>query len=311
MKKRISGSAVDLLVILTAICITVLPAAASSVQGTFQRTFQVSGPVDLEALTHSGDITVQSGPAGTVTVSGKIHVGDRWFNGGRKAEVEELEKNPPVRQTGNSIRIDYVNVRDISIDYEITVPAEVTVRTHTGSGDQRLEGLRGKMELESGSGDMRLTDLTGDIHTQTGSGNVESKKISGPFKASAGSGDIRVQESGNGDVEIRTGSGNIDLSGVHGALRADAGSGDISADGTPATGWEIKTGSGNVTLRVPSDSGFDLDLSTSSGTIVVDQPVVMTVQGRVQEPRRNVSGKVHGGGPPLRVHTGSGDIEIR
>jgi DUF4097 and DUF4098 domain-containing protein YvlB len=311
MKKRISGSAVDLLVILTAICITVLPAAALSVQGTFQRTFQVSGPVDLEALTHSGDITVQSGPAGTVTVSGKIHVGDRWFNGGRKAEVEELEKNPPVRQTGNSIRIDYVNVRDISIDYEITVPAEVTVRTHTGSGDQRLEGLRGKMELESGSGDMRLTDLTGDIHTQTGSGNVESKKISGPFKASAGSGDIRLQESGNGDVEIRTGSGNIDLSGVHGALRADAGSGDISADGTPATGWEIKTGSGNVTLRVPSDSGFDLDLSTSSGTIGVDQPVVMTVQGRVREPRRNVSGKVHGGGPPLRVYTGSGDIEIR
>jgi len=43
----------------------------------------------------------------------------------------------------------------------------------------------------------------------------------------------------------------------------------------------------------------------------VEQPVVMTVQGRVQEPRRNVSGKVHGGGPPLRVHTGSGDIDIR
>jgi len=158
---------------------------------------------------------------------------------------------------------------------------------------------------------MRLADLTGDIHTQTGSGNVESQKISGPFKASAGSGDIHLQESGNGDVDIRTGSGNIDLSGVHGALRADAGSGDISADGTPATGWEIKTGSGNVTLRVPSDSGFDLDLSTSSGTIVLDQPVVMTVQGRVQEPRRNVSGKVHGGGPLLHVHTGSGDIEIR
>jgi len=311
MKKRISGSAVDLLLILTAICITVQPAAASSVQGAFQRTFQVTGPVDLEALTHSGDITVQSGPAGTVTVSGKIHVGDRWFNGGRKAEVEELEKNPPVRQTGNSIRIDYVNVRDISIDYEITVPAEVTVRTHTGSGDQRLEGLRGKMDLESGSVFIRLVDLTCDIHTQTGSGNVESQKISGPFKASAGSGDIHLQESGNGDVDIRTGSGNIDLSGVHGALRADAGSGDISADGTPATGWEIKTGSGNVTLRVPSDSGFDLDLSTSSGTIVLDQPVVMTVQGRVQEPRRNVSGKVHGGGPLLHVHTGSGDIEIR
>src|SRR2546428_13345122 len=103
MKKRISGSAVDLLVILTAIWITVLPAAASSVQGTFQRTFQASGPVDLEAVTHSGDITVQSGPAGTVTVSGKNHAGDRWVNGGRKAEAEELEKNSPVQQTWDRI----------------------------------------------------------------------------------------------------------------------------------------------------------------------------------------------------------------
>src|SRR5438445_1132622 len=202
MKKRISGSAVDLLVILTAICITVLPAAASSVQGTFQRTFQVSGPVDLEALTHSGDITVASGPAGTVTISGKIHVGDRWFNGGKKAEVDELEKNPPLRQTGNSVRIDYVNVRDISIDYEITVPPDVNVRAHTGSGDQKLEGLRGKIDLESGSGDLRLVNLTGEIHTQTGSGNVESQKISGPFRANVGSGDIRLQESRDGDLDI-------------------------------------------------------------------------------------------------------------
>jgi putative adhesin len=311
MKKRITGSAIYQILILSAIFISILPASASSVQGTFQRTFQVSGPVDLEVLTRSGDITVGNGPAGTVTISGKIHVGDRWFNGGKKAEVDELEKNPPLRQTGNSIRIDYMNVRDISIDYEITVPPEVNVRAHTGSGDQRVEGLRGKIDLESGAGDLRLVNLTGEIHTQTGSGNVESQKIFGPFTASSGTGDIRLQESGDGDVDIRTGSGNIELSGVRGALRANAGSGDISADGTPARAWEIKTGSGNVTLRVPSESGFDLDLSTSSGTIVVDQPVVTTVQGRVQEQRKNVSGKVHGGGPLLRVHTGSGDIEIR
>jgi hypothetical protein len=311
MKKRITGSTVYQVLILSVIFVSVFPASASSVQGTFQRTFQVSGPVDLEVLTHSGDITVASGPAGTVTINGKIHVGDRWFNGGKKAEVEELEKSPPLRQTGNSVRIDYVNVRDISIDYEITVPPDVNVRAHTGSGDQKLEGLRGKIDLESGSGDLQLVNLTGEIHTQTGSGNVESQKISGPFRASAGSGDIRLQESGDGDVDIRTGSGNIELSGVHGALRANAGSGDISAEGTPASAWEMKTGSGKVTLRVPSDSGFDLDLSTSSGTIVVDQPVVTTVQGRVQEQRKNVSGKVHGGGPLLRVHTGSGDIEIR
>jgi len=41
--------------------------------------------------------------------------------GRHKAEVEELQKNPPIRQTGNSIRVDYVNINNISVDYEITV----------------------------------------------------------------------------------------------------------------------------------------------------------------------------------------------
>src|SRR2546427_1851886 len=102
--------------------------SAASVHGSFQRTFQVSGPVDLEVLTRSGDITVHSGPAGTVSVNGKIHVGDRWFEGNRQSDVSELEKNPPVRQSGNSIHIDYVNLRNISIDYDITVPADTAVR---------------------------------------------------------------------------------------------------------------------------------------------------------------------------------------
>ena len=169
MKRSIRNSICSWLTLLIAVSVAALPATAS-VQGSFQRTFQVSGPVDLEVFTHSGDITVRSGAAGSVSIIGRIHVSDRWFNGGKKAEVEQLEKNPPLRQSGNSIRIDYVNVHDISIDYEITAPAETTVRTRTGSGDQRLEGLRGNMDLESGSGDMRLRDLTGEIRTRTGSG---------------------------------------------------------------------------------------------------------------------------------------------
>ncbi|PYX03555.1 MAG: hypothetical protein DMG85_19575, partial [Acidobacteria bacterium] len=82
--------------------------AGASVRGSFQRSFQVSGTVDLEVLTHSGDIKVHTGPAGSVSISGKIFVGDQWFSGDRQAQVSELEKNPPIRQTGNSIRIDYV-----------------------------------------------------------------------------------------------------------------------------------------------------------------------------------------------------------
>jgi DUF4097 and DUF4098 domain-containing protein YvlB len=245
-----------------------------------------------------------------VSISGKIFVGDRWFSGDRQAEVGELEKNPPIRQTGDSIRIDYVNVRNIAIDYDITVPADTRLRTHSGSGDQTVEGLRSNLELESGSGDMRLNDLTGDLNVHTGSGNVDAQDVTGGFNAQAGSGDIRLKAKGNGDVRVHTGSGNIDMRDVHGTVRAEAGSGDITIDGAPTGVWDVRTGSGNVRLRLPSESAFDLGASTGSGTVTVDHPVTMTIQGNVQRAQRSISGKVRGGGPMLTVHTGSGDVQI-
>src|SRR5437667_10474593 len=157
--------------------------SGASVQGSFQRTFKVRWPVDLEVLTRSGDITVHSGPAGTVSVNGKIHVSDSWFEGNRGSDVSDLEKNPPVRQSGNSIHIDFVNMRNISIDYDITVPADTAVRARSGSGNQESDGLRSKLDRESGSGDVRIRDVTGGSHVHTGSGNGEGREVSGPLTA--------------------------------------------------------------------------------------------------------------------------------
>jgi hypothetical protein len=285
-------------------------AFASTPQGTFDRTFSVSGPVDLEVQTHSGDITVRSGPAGSVSIQGKIFVGDHWLFGNRHTDVSELEQHPPLRQAGNSIRIDYVNARDISVDYEITVPADTTIRTHSGSGDQTIEGTRGNLDLQSGSGDVKLLRITGEIRLQTGSGNLRAREIAGTIRGGAGSGDIELEETGSGDVDLRTGSGNITARGVQGAFRAEAGSGDITGEGTQTGTWEIRTGSGNVHVRLPLNAAFDANLSTSSGTLEVSPAITMTVQGGVQEMRKEMVGKVGGGGPLLTVRTGSGDIHI-
>jgi len=285
-------------------------AVASSEQGHFEKTLAVSGAVDLEVLTRSGNVTVHNGPAGTVSITGRIHVGDGWFTGGRKEEVEAVEKNPPITQTGNNVRIDYINSRDISVDYDITAPADTKVRTKTGSGDVTAEGMKSGLDVETGSGDVRLRDLAGDLRIHTGSGNIDAKGAAGPFEARAGSGDIRVEETSKGDVRVETGSGNVEVRGIDGGLRASTGSGDIQIDGRPTSNWAVKTGSGNTDLRLPSEAAFDVDLSTSSGSIVVGQPVTTTIQGRVEDAHKTIRGKVRGGGPEIAVHTGSGDIRI-
>jgi hypothetical protein len=63
-------------------------------------------------------------------------------------------------------------------------------------------------------------------------------------------------------------------------------------------------------VRLPANAAFDADLSTSSGKLDVDAPITMTVEGRVQETRKRIVGKVRGGGPLLTLRTGSGDIHI-
>jgi DUF4097 and DUF4098 domain-containing protein YvlB len=285
-------------------------AFASTPQGTFEKTFTVNGPVDLEVLTRSGDITVRAGSSGSVFIRGKIYVGNHWLSANRDADVHEIEQHPPIRQEGNSIHIDYVNMHNISVDYEISVPANTAVRTRSGSGDQIVEGTHGNVDTQTGSGDVKVANLTGEIRLQTGSGNVRARQISGSVRGGTGSGDVEIDEASAGDIDLHTGSGNIKARGVQGSFHGETGSGDVTAEGTQNGTWDIRTGSGTVRVRLPANAAFDSDISTSSGSIDVGSPIEMTVQGRVDNSHRQIHGKVRGGGPLLRVHTGSGDIHI-
>ncbi len=284
--------------------------ASASVAGTFDRNFTVTGPVDLEVLSHSGDVTLRGGPAGAVSIHATIHVNNRLLGGSHESEVRALQQNPPIHQNGNSIRVDYADGHNLSVDYEITVPTETAVHSHTGSGNQTISDLKGRIELESGSGDIRLSRLTGETRVQTGSGTIRADKLVGAIYARAGSGDLEFEETAASDADVETGSGNIHLNGLAGGLRANAGSGDIEITGEPKESWQIHTGSGNVHLRLPSQAAFDVDLSTSSGDASINHPVATTVQGRVQEGHKTVVGKVRGGGPLLSVRTGSGDVSV-
>lgn len=291
-------------------CFPSLLVAATDYQGSFERKFQVHGPAQLEIDTGSWDVSVHSGAAGVVTVSGKIHVANRWLMGDRAGKVRELENNPPVGQLGNTVHLDHANLNNIWIDYEVTVPADTPVRSRTSSGDVKIQDLTSDLDLESGSGDLWLENITGRIATRSHSGDVRARTISGSFSAEASSGDIRLQERGKGDVDIRTTSGDIEATGIDGALHLEAGSGDISAAGTPAGSWEARAGSGNIYLSIPHNTGFELDAATNSGEISIHQAVTITVEGNLDAARRAIKGAVGGGGPLVTLHTGSGDIEI-
>ncbi|MGD0628657.1 MAG: DUF4097 family beta strand repeat-containing protein [Terracidiphilus sp.] len=267
----------------TALALAAVPALAT--EQTFERTLTVNGRLELSVATGSGNIHLTHGSGSQLHIVGRVK--SNW--GGSDEKVREIAANPPIEQTGNIVRIGgrHENLNHISIDYEIQAPA-----------DAYLDG-------SSGSGDITDDNVGENAKLSTGSGNIHATGLRGGFSVNTGSGDIYAEQSSGGDVKAGTGSGNIELRDLHGALKAETGSGNIKVGGAPTAGWKLETGSGDVELWV-GDAPLTLDAESGSGGIHTDRE--MLTQG--SNDHHHVTGKLNGGGPTVRVETGSGDIRI-
>ena len=278
----------------TAATLVLGAATAFAADGNFDRTLSVSGSPNVSVSTGSGYIHLNPGSGSQVHIVAHLHSSHGWMSGGNDVDsrIQQIINNPPIVQNGNDITIGERHsndlYRNISIDYDITLPKASAINAATGSGDVQIQ------------------DVGATIKAQSGSGSVRARGIQGGATLGTGSGDIELQQTGPGDVKAETGSGTIHLNGLSGALKASTGSGDIEAAGQPTADWKLSTGSGSVRLTV-GNAHFTLDADTGSGTITVSQPI--TMQGSLN--RHHVSGVVNGGGPTIRVGTGSGDIQIK
>jgi hypothetical protein len=268
--------------------------AAFAADGNFDRTLNVGSSPNVSVATGSGSIRLKPGSDSQVHVVGHVHANHGWMNGDVEARVQQIISNPPITQNGNDITIGNRHgendlFRNISIDYDITLPKASNISAATGSGD------------------LTVDNVGGTLKAQTGSGSVRASGIQGAATLGSGSGDVELSKSGPGDVRAETGSGSVHLHGVNGGLKASTGSGDIEVEGQPTTDWKLSTGSGSIQMALGNGAKFNLVADTGSGSVNVSQPISM--QGSLN--RHHISGAVNGGGPLIHANTGSGDITIR
>lgn len=246
---------------------------AAGVEGTFERTLTVAGPVDLDVRTGSGDIQIRAGDDNSVHVVGRIRAQASGPADTPEQRVSQIQAHPPVEQTGNSLRIGLTTndplYRNVRISYELIVPAHTKVQARSGSGDIGIALTAGDVDARTGSGDINVLGTSGSFEAHTGSGDVRAGRIAGPMKASTGSGDIEAAQAGQAPVEMRTGSG-------------------------------------DVRLGLANDAAFTVDIHTGSGSIHTTHPI--TVNGT--RARNRLEGTVRGGGPTVLIRTGSGSVTV-
>lgn len=267
--------------------------AAALADNTFDRTLNVSAQSDLYVSTGSGNIHVTPGAGNQIHVVGHVHASWSAF-GDIGSRVQQIVDHPPITQDGNSVRIGESKDRglfnNLAIDYDITVPADVALNLHSGSGD------------------IEVNHVGRFLAASSGSGNVRAHGIHGPSDLESGSGDLELEDEAPGDVKARTGSGNIHVRGLNGAFSARTGSGDIEAEGRIQGSGMISTGSGDVRLHLSPDSHVTIEGSTGSGDIRVHIPGA--ANANTESSRHHVTTAINGGGPPLQIRTGSGNIEL-
>ena len=296
-----------------------------SVSGSFDRNFNVTGPIRLELTNASGDVDITGSADGKVHVHADVRASGMGFDNPQK-RLDDTLANPPIEQKGDTIRIgkELSHMSNISIAYTIQVPHDTEVNVTAASGAQTIRGVRGPVKVNAASGAIRVekvdldaqlttasgsisaTDIGNDVRVSTASGSVSISDVKGDVRVNALAGVIRVAKPG-GRVEADTMSGAVEIQGAANNVKAHAASGRVSIQGNPGADsyWELKTVSGGVQLNVPMTANFHLSAEAVSGEIRTDIPIVIEEQGK-----HSLRAHLGSGGGRVEVHTVSGEIRV-
>ena len=269
----------------------------------FDESFSVREGGRLALNLGSENVTVRtvSGTRARVTVEGR----------GRDAASEFERRRFSARTSGGDLTVRtnpprqrWSGRRDASFQVTIEIPRRYSADLDLGSGNVEVGSLTGDLRVDVGSGNVTVEDVNGDeVVLDTGSGTVRARALRGDVRIDTGSGSVHVDRV-EGSLLVDTGSGSVNVGTVDGRTNVDTGSGSVEMTLVSAASSEVSTGSGSVTMRLPRAAGFDVQMG--GGSVRIDDALRFSGDRERDEAR----GRLNGGGPTLRVSTGSGAIRL-
>ncbi|MDE7287001.1 MAG: DUF4097 domain-containing protein [Lachnospiraceae bacterium] len=165
----------------------------------------------------------------------------------------------------------------------------------------------GSLLLKAGSGNIKWSNAAAEhLSAQTGSGNVRLENIKGNVLVRTGSGNITGNQM-DGAMDAQAGSGNITLTGISGSASAQAGSGNVRLETDFVTGdIELTTGSGNIHLELPRDLEFYFNAETGSGNISTDFDDALSYNNK----GNRAEGEIGEAKVKIHVKANSGNVRV-
>ncbi len=260
-------------VLLGMLCFLAVAPRVLASDGSWTKTWTISGAADLHLDADYGTVHIASGPANSIHADIETTY---WHIAPDEVEVSESQDGNRVElrvRTPNDHGGGWFHWHSPKVEIDITVPDGSQLNLHTGFGDIRGDNLRAHAHVDTGFGGIHFPEFKGQLNGETGFGDITAD---GRFDS----------------LELKTGFGSV---------HAEADSGSQIRDD-----WRLESGFGDVSLRVPLDMNANLDAESGFGHVSTDIPLSITENSG----HSSIHGQLGKGGSPLELSTGFGSVHL-
>ncbi len=267
-----------------------------------QKTFEVTGPVELELRLASGEIEIDPSLIGRVEIELTAHdeESQRLVEEARVELQDHAEQQRVIvdvpRRRGGGFSFGVVFGRS-GVTCRVRCPEGSLVNVKSKSADVLARGTIGGLNVQTASGDIEVDRVLGSVNVKSASGDVEAREVKGGVSVQTASGDVEI-EVVHGPVNVATASGDLRIAEAYGDVSANTVSGDQDHGAVMTGHVAAHSVSGDVRVGVRRGSRVFLDCNTVSGDTSSDLELTddaATGEGPLVE---------------IRAKTVSGDIKI-
>jgi DUF4097 and DUF4098 domain-containing protein YvlB len=246
----------------------------------------------LNVINGCGSVTLHSGSGHQIILSYTVH--------SDKVEVDQNSTNNKqrVELRTHALADQKPTADEARVDYEITVPAGVSVNVSTTSAAITAENLSGDIGLSSETGQISVTNIAkSHLHVRSMTAPVILK-------------DITLTR-----VDIQSTGGGVTLNNVTGQRVVTATtSGDITYRGDCSGGGDylLTTHSGAINMTLPPTASVDLTARSTTGS--VDNAFPLEEKHHYTYPPqqgRSFSGTSNSGSSSVELQSFSGKIRVK
>jgi hypothetical protein len=278
-----------------------------------------SGSVDFDIVVPQNvtvlSIETEGGDLGVHGIAGRLDA----ETGGGTIQVDEVGGGIRATSGGGNIDIGKAG-GDLVLETgggSIRVVSAKRITAQSGGG--KIEIQSGQvMLLETGGGSIEVSNASGDLRASTGGGNINIGSVTGRTILETGGGSIRLSSS-NGPVSAQSGGGSIELYKLRQGAVVETGSGGIIAEfvalAPGATASHLETAAGDIIVYLADDLKISVSaaIDVGNGHLIRSDfsTIKVTADGDSGPQEYYATGTLNGGGPPLKIHTSVGNIELR